>query len=212
VERATEAADRKTKETGFEEDGMSNERHYRQRLSRFAENWRAVALRGLVAVLFGLVVLFWPNLVLAVLSLFFGIYALVDGGVVLVPALRSSDRGARRWLPLAEGTVGVIAGLVALLWPGLTASGLLYVIVGWAVVTGILKIVTAIVLRSEIENGWLLAGGGALSVLFGVILAALVGSDLPSLAPFIGVFAVVVGLALIVLAFRIRDRQRNRQA
>ena len=191
---------------------MSNERRYRQRLSRFAENWRAVALRGLVAVLFGLVVLFWPNLVLAVLSLLFGIYALVDGGVALVPALRSSDRGARRWLPLAEGTVGVIAGLVALLWPGLTASGLLYVIVGWAVVTGILKIVTAIVLRSEIENGWLLAGGGALSVLFGVILAALVGSDLPSLAPFIGVFAVVVGLALIVLAFRIRDRQRNRQA
>jgi uncharacterized membrane protein HdeD (DUF308 family) len=209
---ATEAADRKTKQTGFEEDGMSNERRYRQRLSRFAENWRAVALRGLVAVLFGLVVLFWPNLVLAVLSLFFGIYALVDGGVALVPALRSSDRGARRWLPLAEGTVGVIAGLVALLWPGLTASGLLYVIIGWAVVTGILKIVTAIVLRSEIENGWLLAGGGALSVLFGVILAALVGSDLPSLAPFIGVFAVVVGLALIVLAFRIRDRQRNRQA
>jgi uncharacterized membrane protein HdeD (DUF308 family) len=191
---------------------MSNERRYRQRLSRFAENWRAVALRGLVAVLFGLVVLFWPNLVLAVLSLFFGIYALVDGGVALVPALRSSDRGARRWLPLAEGTVGVIAGLVALLWPGLTASGLLYVIIGWAVVTGILKIVTAIVLRSEIENGWLLAGGGALSVLFGVILAALVGSNLPSLAPFIGVFAVVVGLALIVLAFRIRDRQRNRQA
>ena len=191
---------------------MSNERRYRQRLSRFAENWRAVALRGLVALLFGLVVLFWPSLILAVLSLFFGIYALVDGGVALVPALRSSDRGARRWLPLAEGTVGVIAGLVALLWPGLTASGLLYVIVGWAVVTGILKIVTAIVLRSEIENGWLLAGGGALSVLFGVILAVLVGSDLPSLAPFIGVFAAVVGLALIVFAFRIRDRRRNRQA
>jgi uncharacterized membrane protein HdeD (DUF308 family) len=190
---------------------MSNERRYRQRLSRFAENWRAVALRGLVGLLFGLVVLFWPSLILAVLSLFFGIYALVDGGVALVPALRSSDRGARRWLPLAEGTVGVIAGLVALLWPGLTASGLLYVIVGWAVVTGILKIVTAIVLRSELENGWLLAGGGALSVLFGVILAVLVGSDLPSLAPFIGVFAAVVGLALIVFAFRIRDRRRNRQ-
>jgi uncharacterized membrane protein HdeD (DUF308 family) len=191
---------------------MSNERRYRQRLSRFAENWRAVALRGLVGLLFGLVVLFWPSLILAVLSLFFGIYALVDGGVALVPALRSSDRGARRWLPLAEGTVGVIAGLVALLWPGLTASGLLYVIVGWAVVTGILKIVTAIVLRSELENGWLLAGGGALSVLFGVILAVLVGSDLPSLGPFIGVFAVVVGLALIVFAFRIRDRRRNQHA
>ena len=156
---------------------MSSQGRYRQRLSRFAENWRAMALRGLVAVLFGLVILFWPGLILAVLSLFFGIYALVDGGVVLVPALRSSDRGARRWLPLAEGTAGVIAGLVALLWPGLSASGLLYTIVGWAVATG-----------------------------------TLVDSDLPSLTPFIGVFAVVVGLALIVFALRIRDRQRNRQA
>ena len=191
---------------------MSSEGRYRQRLSRFAENWRAIALRGFVAVLFGLVVLFWPGLVLTVLSLFFGIYALVDGGIVLVPALRSSDRGARRWLPLAEGTVGVVAGLVALLWPGMTTNELLYVIVGWAVVTGILKILTAIVVRREVENGWLLAGGGALSVLFGVILAALMGSDLPSLAPFIGVFAVVVGLALIVFALRIRDRQQNRQA
>jgi uncharacterized membrane protein HdeD (DUF308 family) len=84
--------------------------------------------------------------------------------------------------------------------------------VGWAVASGILKITTAIVLRSEVENGWLLAGSGALSVLFGVILAALVDSDLPSLAPLIGVFAIVVGLALIVFAFRTRDRQRTRQA
>ena len=113
---------------------------------------------------------------------------------------------------MAEGAVGVVAGLVALLWPGMTTSGLLYVIVGWAVASGILKITTAIVLRSEVENGWLLAGSGALSVLFGVILAALVDSDLPSLAPLIGVFAIVVGLALIVFAFRTRDRQRTRQA
>ena len=98
---------------------------------------------------------------------------------------------------MAEGAVGVIAGLVALFWPGMTASGLLYVIAGWAVATGILKIVTTIVLRGEVENGWLLAGSGALSVLF--------------VAPFIGVFAIVVGLALIVFAFRTRDRQRSRQ-
>ena len=190
---------------------MSNEGRYRQRLSTFAANWRLLVLRGLAALLFGLVVLFWPGVILAVLTLIFGIYALVDGGVVLVPALRTSERGARRWLPLAEGAMGVIAGLLALLWPGLTASALLYVIVAWAVATGILKISTAIVLRSEVENGWLLAGSGALSVLFGAILAALAGRSLPSLAPFIGVFAIVVGLALILFAFRMRDRQRNRQ-
>jgi uncharacterized membrane protein HdeD (DUF308 family) len=181
-------------------------------LSTLAANLRAVALRGLVALLFGLVVLFWPGVIVAALTLLFGIYALVDGGAALMPALRTSERGARRWLPLTEGAVEVIAGLLVLLWPGMTVSALLYVIMGWAVTISILKFITVIVLRSEVGNGWLLAGSGVLSVLFGVFLAALVGSDLPSLAPFIGVFVIVVGLALIVFAFRTRDRQRSLQA
>ena len=190
---------------------MSDEVGYRQRLSAFAANWRVLALRGLAALLFGLVILFWPGVVLAVLALLFGIYAVVDGAILLVPALRTPERGARTWLPLLEGAAGVVAGLLVLLWTGLTASGLLYVIVAWALATGILKMTTAIMLRGDVENGWLLAGSGALSVLFGVLLAALVDSDLPSLAPVIGIFAIVVGLTLIVFAFRTRDRQRDRQ-
>jgi uncharacterized membrane protein HdeD (DUF308 family) len=192
-----------------EEDiDMSNEGRYRQRLNTLAASWRALALRGVVALLFGLVVLFWPGLVFAVLAILFGIYAVVDGAITFVPALRSSERGARRWLPLTEGAVGVIAGLVALLLSGMTANGLVYVIVGWALATGMLKILTAILLRAEVENGWLLAGSGALSMLFGILLAVLAGSDVPFLIPLIGAFAVVVGLALIVFAFRLRDRRR----
>jgi uncharacterized membrane protein HdeD (DUF308 family) len=195
--------------TGSEEEiDVSNEGRYQQRLNTLASNWRALALRGLVALLFGLVVLFWPGLVFAVLAVLFGIYAVVDGAITFVPALRSSERGARRWLPLSEGAVGVIAGLIALLLSGMSANGLVYVIVGWALATGVLKILTAIVLRAEVENGWLLAGSGALSVLFGVLLAALAGSDVPFLAPLIGAFAVVVGLALIVFAFRMRERSQ----
>jgi uncharacterized membrane protein HdeD (DUF308 family) len=76
------------------------------------------------------VVLFWPELVLTVLAVLFGIYAVVDGAITFLPALRSSDQSTRRWLPLTEGAVGVIADLVALLWPGMTANGLVYVIVG----------------------------------------------------------------------------------
>jgi uncharacterized membrane protein HdeD (DUF308 family) len=185
---------------------VSNQSRYQQRLSTLAANWRALALRGLIALLFGLVVLFWPGLVLTVLSILFGIYAAVDGAITLAPALRSPDRSARRTLPLAEGTVGIIAGLVAVLWPGLAVSGLVYVIAGWAVVTGVLKVLTAMLLRAEVENGWMLAGSGALSVLFGIVLAFLAASDVPFLAPFIGGFAVVVGLALIVFAFRLRER------
>jgi uncharacterized membrane protein HdeD (DUF308 family) len=186
---------------------MSEQGRYRQRLSTLATNWRALALRGLIALLFGLVVLFWPSLVLTVLSILFGIYAGVDGAITLVPALRSPDRGTRRTLPLAEGAVGIIAGLVALLWPGLTSIGLVYVIAVWAVATGVLKILTAILLRAEVQNGWILAGSGALSALFGILLVALSRSDVPFLAPFIGGFAVVVGLALIVFAFRLRERR-----
>jgi len=190
---------------------MSREGRYQQRFSRFAENWRAVALRGLVAVLFGLVVLLWPGLILTVLTLLFGVYALVDGAVAFVPALRTLDRGARKWLPLTEGAVGVVAGVVALLWPGMTVSGLLYIIVAWAVVTGILKILTTIVLRQEIEDRRPMVLGGALSVLFGAILgaalAALSDADLPSLARLVGALAVVVGLAMITFAIRLRDRR-----
>jgi uncharacterized membrane protein HdeD (DUF308 family) len=190
-----------------EDTSMSEQGRYRQRLSTLATNWRALALRGLIALLFGLVVLFWPSLVLTVLSILFGLYAAVDGAITLVPALRSPDRGTRRTLPLAEGVVGIIAGLVALLWPGLTSIGLVFVIAVWAVATGVLKILTAILLRAEVQNGWILAGSGALSALFGVLLVALSRSDVPFLAPFVGGFAVVVGLALIVFAFRLRERR-----
>ena len=185
---------------------MSEERRYRQRLSTLATNWRALALRGLIALLFGLVVLFWPGLVLTALSILFGIYAAVDGAITFVPALRSPEKGPQRTLPLTDGTVGIVAGLVALLWPGLTAIGLVYVIAGWALATGVLKVLTAVLLRAEVQNGWMLAGSGALSALFGILLVALARTDVPFLAPFIGGFAVVVGLALIVFAFRLRER------
>ena len=194
---------------GLEENTkMSNESRFQQRLNAFAANWRALALRGLVALLFGLVVLFWPGLVLTVLAFLFGIYAAIDGAITFVPALRSPDRGAQRSLPLAEGAVGIVSGLVALLWPGLTPSGLVYVIAGWAVATGALKILAGVLLRAEGENGWLLAGSGALSLLLGTILVALAGSDVALLAPLIGAFAVVVGLALVAFAFRLRERRR----
>jgi uncharacterized membrane protein HdeD (DUF308 family) len=186
---------------------MSTEGRYQQRLSTLADNWRALALRGIVALIFGLVILFWPGLVLAVLAILFGIYAALDGAITFVPALRSQERGMKRTLPLAEGVVGIVAGVVAILWPGLTSSGLVYVIAGWALVSGVLEILTAILLRTEVQNGWLLAGSGALSALFGVLLIVLAGSEVPFLAPFIGVFAVVVGLALIVFAFRLRERR-----
>jgi uncharacterized membrane protein HdeD (DUF308 family) len=173
-------------------------------LPTLATNWWALLLRGIAAVLFGLAALFWPGLTLFVLIVFFGAYTLVDGTFAIVAGLRGS--GSRRWLLLAEGVLGVLAGLIAFFWPGITALVLLYVIVAWAIFTGILKVVMAIWLRREIENEWLMVLSGVLSVLFGVILAVLPGVGLLSLVWLIGIYALIFGVALIVLGFRVRGQ------
>jgi len=176
-------------------------------LPALAGNWWALLVRGIAAVLFGLAAFFWPGLTLFVLIVFFGAYALVDGILALVAGMRSS--GGRRGLLLAEGVLGVLAGLVAFFWPGMTALVLLYVIAAWAIFTGILKVVMAISLRRELENEWLMALSGVLSVLFGLILAILPGVGLLSLVWLIGIYALIFGVALIVLGFRVRGHRQG---
>ena len=168
-------------------------------------NWWALALRGVAAVLFGLMALAWPGLTLAVLITVYGVYALVDGAFALVAGLRA-DRGTPRNLQLAEGALGILAGLVVLIWPGITALFVLYVISFWAILGGLLRIVAAIMMRREIENEWAMILSGVLSILLGVILAVLPGVGLLSLAWLIGVFALGVGATLLVLAFRMRGQ------
>src|SRR5215211_125701 len=177
-------------------------------LPTLTTNWWALLLRGMAAVLFGLVALFWPGLTLFVLIVFFGAYALVDGIFAIVAGIRGS--GGRRWVLLAEGVLGVLAGLVAFFWPDITALVLLYVIAFWAIFTGVLEVILAISLRREIENEWLMGLSGVLSVLFGVILAALPGVGLLSLVWLVGIYALIFGVTLVVLGFRARGhRQPN---
>lgn len=168
-------------------------------------NWWALALRGAAAILFGLLAIFLPGLTLAVLVVLFGVYAVIDG-VFAVAACARSPRGRRRTLLLAEGIIGVFAGLLALLWPGLSAVLLLYIVAVWAILGGLLRITTAIILRREIENGWAMISSGALLVLLGVILGILPGVGLLSMAWLIGIFALGAGVTLIWLALRMRGQ------
>jgi uncharacterized membrane protein HdeD (DUF308 family) len=169
-----------------------------------AASWWVLALRGLVAILFGLAALFWPGLILVVLIVLFGAYALVDGVLAAIAAFRSSGRGMRRSLLLIEGVIGILFGIVALFWPGLTALALLYIIAFWAILSGIARIVMAIMLRREIENEWSIALSGVLSVILGIILILLPGAGLLAYTWLIGILALVVGIALIYYAFRVR--------
>jgi len=183
--------------------------HPQPRTSDPARNWWALALRGLAAVLFGLAALFWPGLVLAVLIVLFGAYALVDGVLALIAAFRSSGRGARRGLLLIEGVIGILFGLIALLWPDLTALALLYLFALWVILGGIARIFMAIMLRREIENEWSIGLSGVLYVILGIFLILLPGAGLLAYTWLIGLFALAVGIILIFYAFRVRRRVRG---
>ena len=171
-----------------------------------SRNWWALALRGLAAIVFGVLAFVWPGITLWALVLLFGAYMLVDGIFAIVAAVRAAGREARWWLLLVEGVLGVLALLVAFLLPGITALALLYLVAAWAIFTGILQIVGAVRLRREIEGEWALILGGVLSVIFGVLLAVLPGPGILALVWLIGAYAVVSGVLLIVLAFRVRNR------
>ena len=170
-----------------------------------SRNWWLVALRGLAAIVFGVLAFVWPAITLWALVLLFGAYMLVDGIFAIVAAVRAAGREARWWLLLIEGVLGVLAGLVAAFWPGLTALALLYFVAAWAIVTGILEIAGAIRLRREIEGEWALGLSGALSLLFGVLLVVIPApAGLLSLVWLIGAYALAFGVLLLVLAFRLR--------
>jgi uncharacterized membrane protein HdeD (DUF308 family) len=170
-----------------------------------SRNWWLVALRGLAAIVFGVLAFVWPAITLWALVLLFGAYMLVDGIFAIVAAVRAAGREARWWLLLIEGVLGVLAGLVAAFWPTLTALALLYFIAAWAIVSGILEIAGAIRLRREIEGEWALGLSGALSLLFGVLLVVIPApAGLLSLVWLIGAYALAFGVLLLVLAFRLR--------
>jgi uncharacterized membrane protein HdeD (DUF308 family) len=176
-------------------------------MTALARNWWALAIRGVAAIIFGLLALFMPGVTLAALILLFGAYAIVDGVFNLVAALRGRVEERSRWLLSLEGLVSIGAGIAAFTLPGLTALVLLYVIGAWAVITGILEIVAAIRLRDEIPNEWWLVAGGVVSVIFGVLLFAAPAAGALALVLWIGIYAIVFGALLVGLAFRLRREQ-----
>lgn len=183
-------------------------------ITNLANNWWTFVLRGIFALLFGVIAFVWPGLTILSLTYVFGFYALLDGIFALVAAwnFRSSDRW---WVLLLEGLLGLAAGVIAFVSPGSTALVLLAVIAAWAILTGILEIVAAIRLRQEIENEWLLGLSGAASIIFGLLLAIWLGAGLLTITWIIGAYAIVFGVLMLLLAFRLRgwepvDREASR--
>ncbi|GAA4607302.1 HdeD family acid-resistance protein [Actinoplanes octamycinicus] len=180
-------------------------------LETLSRHWWAVALRGVAGILFGVLALAWPGITVFALMIVFGAYALVDGSFTVVAALGDRDggrtRGSRAWL-LARGIAGILTGIIAIVWPGITALALLWVIALWAMMAGVFDIVAAFQLRKELRREWLLAVSGALSVVFGVLLAVWPAAGVLTLVALIGVAAIAFGGTLLMLGLRLR-RERH---
>ena len=173
-------------------------------LRTLAQNWWALVLRGVCAVLFGVGAFAWPGITLAVLILFYGAYVLVEGVLEVAWALMGRQAGPFPWGVLLAGLAGIAVGIVTFVSPGLTALALLYLIAAWAIVRGVFEIIAAIHLRRELENEWLLGLSGLLSVGLGVLLIVAPGAGALALLWWIGGFAIVVGIVMIVLGVRLK--------
>jgi uncharacterized membrane protein HdeD (DUF308 family) len=171
-----------------------------------------LVVQGIASVLFGLGALSWPGLTLAVLIALFAGYAVVDGVLALFAMFGEAGSGSPRWVLLLRGVTGIAAGIAAFAWPGMTALLLVYVIAARALLSGIVEIVGATMLRKEIEGEWLMIASGALSILFGLWLFAAPGAGALALAWTIGIFAILIGALLIALGFRLRGLHERLQA
>jgi uncharacterized membrane protein HdeD (DUF308 family) len=176
-----------------------------------ARRWWVMVLRGVAAIVFGLLAFTMPGLTLAALILLYGGYALVDGVFNLIAAV--SGRGARPWWALLlAGLVSIAAGAVAFAMPGLTALALVYLIAAWAIVRGVVEIAAAIRLRKVIANEWWLGLSGALSVAFGVLAMLAPGAGALALVLWIGAYAVIFGALLVAFGVRVRGWRAGKPA
>lgn len=169
-----------------------------------AANWYLILLRGVVAVAFGLIAIILPNMALKTVIYLIGAFALVDGVFAVAAGFRGGASPPRWWL-FVVGLAGIGAGLAAVFVPEMTAFLLIMFVGVWAIVKGLFEIVGAVAVRKEIDNEWMLIFGGALSVLFGLIVVIAPGAGALALLWAIGIYAVLSGAMLIAFALRLRN-------
>jgi len=174
-----------------------------------ARHWWAIAIRAVAAILFGLICLALPFHALRVLILFFAAYMLVDGVFAIVAGVQAAARHERWGLLLLEGVVDIAAGLVAFFLPGVTVFVMVAVLGIWAVVSGVTMAVAAFQLHATHGKWWLVAGG-AISVIWGVLLFLWPIGGALVLTIWLGAYALIFGIALLILAFRLRARRQAR--
>ena len=166
-------------------------------------NWWALALRGVFAILFGIIAIVWPGLTAAVLVLLFGAYALLDGIFALVAGLRAAAHHGRSSALLVEGILNILIAIIVFLWPGAALVALIYLIALWAIISGVALIAAGMALV-RLAGEILLIVAGILSILLGAVLFISPAAGVIALSWWFGIYALLFGIALVSAAFRIR--------
>lgn len=172
-----------------------------------SHNWGMMAFRGIIAIIFGIIALVWPGITLIALVYLFAAYALVDGFIAIVVSIQERKRFSSWWAVLLEGIAGVIIGILAFAWPGITLLLLLYFISAWAIITGIMEIVGAFMYARHTSTGQEIAlvVGGILSIILGILLFFEPAAGLLTIVWIIGIYAIIFGVLLVVRAIQHRS-------
>ncbi|MBD2446223.1 HdeD family acid-resistance protein [Nostoc sp. FACHB-152] len=170
---------------------------------RLARNWWTLALRGILAIIFGSAALFWPEFTLPILVFLFAAFAL-GGGILLAIAALKHLNNIHGWFLLIEGAIGIAAGVLPFIWPDITALVLLYLTAAWAIITGIFEIIAANYVRREVENEWLLVGAGIASIVFGILLVIWPLAETMNIVWIIAAYAIFFGVVMLVFALRLK--------
>ena len=170
-----------------------------------SRNWWMLALRGVLAIIFGLVALVFPGIALLAFIYIFAAYAIIDGIVAVVVSIGERSSLSRWGWVLVEGILSIVAGIVAVAYPGLTALVLLYIVAAWAILTGITEIVAAFIIREQAWQEWALGLAGLFSIIFGIVLFIRPGAGLLTILWLVGIYAIIFGVLFIVRAFQLRS-------
>ena len=171
-----------------------------------AERWWAVGLRGILGIIFGLICLLTPGIAVGVFVIVFAAYMFIDGVFAIISGIRAARSGESWGLLILEGVVDLAAGVIAVLWPAITLVALVWIVAIWAIVSGALMLAAAFSLNLDYGRWWLALGGIA-STVFGILLIIepLIGAVVLTL--WIGAYAVVFGVLLLVLGFQLHSKR-----
>lgn len=187
-----------------QQPGISQQQAMASIAGAVQQGWWLFLLRGIAAILFGILALAWPGLTLFVLIISFGVYVMFDGAVEIWNGFTNREGHDRWWVDVLIGLAGIVAGILIISLPGITAVIAMYYIGAWMVITGVLQVFYAIKLRQEISGEWFLVFTGLLSVILGIVFFVAPGSGAVSLVWLIAIYAILLGVALVIFSFRAR--------